>query len=127
MNPALFSSAKEDWETPREFFERLDGEFHFDLDVCAFPHNAKCPAYFTKEDDGLARDWGNRVCWMNPPYGKAIKAWMTKALDASRRGATVVCLVPSRTASYGSELKNTCMQPAFPLSHCQRTIPHRSG
>ena len=97
MNPALFSSAKEDWETPREFFERLDGEFHFDLDVCAFPHNAKCPAYFTKEDDGLARDWGNRVCWMNPPYGKDIKAWMTKALDASRRGAMVVCLVPSRT------------------------------
>ena len=87
MNPALFSSAKEDWETPREFFERLDGEFHFDLDVCAFPHNAKCPAYFTKEDDGLAREWGNRVCWMNPPYGKDIKAWMTKALDASRRGA----------------------------------------
>ena len=74
MNPALFSSAKEDWETPREFFERLDGEFHFDLDVCAFPHNAKCPAYFTKEDDGLAREWGNRTCWMNPPYGKAIKA-----------------------------------------------------
>mgnify|MGYP000197029625 CR=1 FL=1 len=97
MNPALFSSAKEDWETPREFFERLDGEFHFDLDVCAFPHNAKCPAYFTKEDDGLARDWGKHTCWMNPPYGKAIKAWMTKALDASRRGATVVCLVPSRT------------------------------
>ena len=75
MNPALFSSAKEDWETPREFFERLDGEFHFDLDVCAFPHNAKCPAYFTKEDDGLAREWGNRTCC----------------------GATVVCLVPSRT------------------------------
>ena len=85
MNPSLFSSAKEDWETPREFFERLDGEFHFDLDVCAFPHNAKCPAYFTKEDDGLAREWGNRTCWMNPPYGKAIKAWMTKAFDASRR------------------------------------------
>lgn len=97
MNPALFSSAKEDWETPREFFERLDGEFHFDLDVCAFPHNAKCLAYFTKEDDGLARDWGKHTCWMNPPYGKDIKAWMTKALDASRRGATVVCLVPSRT------------------------------
>lgn len=97
MNPALFSSAKEDWETPREFFERLDGEFHFDLDVCAFPHNAKCPAYFTKEDDGLARDWGNHTCYMNPPYGRTIKAWMTKALDASRRGATVVCLVPSRT------------------------------
>ena len=75
----------------------IDAHTHFDLDVCAFPHNAKCLAYFTKEDDGLARDWGKHTCWMNPPYGKDIKAWMTKALDASRRGATVVCLVPSRT------------------------------
>lgn len=74
MNPALFSSAKEDWEMPREFLERLDEEFHFDLDVCAFPHNAKCPIYFIKEDDGLAWDWENRVCWMGPPYDEAVKA-----------------------------------------------------
>ena len=97
MNPSLFSSAKEDWETPREFFERLDGEFHFDLDVCAFPHNAKCPAYFTKEDDGLAREWGNRTCWMNPPYGREIAAWVEKARREAERGALVVGLLPART------------------------------
>jgi len=29
---------------------------------------------------------------MNPPHGKTIGHWMVKALDASRKGATVVCL-----------------------------------
>ena len=34
---------------------------------------------------------------MNPPYGRAIAAWMKKAFEESRLGALVVCLVPSRT------------------------------
>jgi len=34
---------------------------------------------------------------MNPPYGRTIGQWMRKAHIASRQGATVVCLVPSRT------------------------------
>ena len=44
-------------------------------------------------DDGLSQDWQG-VCWMNPPYGKKIGAWMKKAMEAK---TTVVCLVPSRT------------------------------
>lgn len=59
MNPAPLLFRQGRLETPREFFERLDGEFHFDLDVCAFPYNAKCPAYFTKEDDGWAAGMGS--------------------------------------------------------------------
>lgn len=34
---------------------------------------------------------------MNPPYGREIYFWMKKAFDASLKGETVVCLVPSRT------------------------------
>jgi site-specific DNA-methyltransferase (adenine-specific) len=34
---------------------------------------------------------------MNPPYGRSIGRWMKKAWEASRSGATVVCLVPART------------------------------
>lgn len=35
---------------------------------------------------------------MNPPYGGAIASWMAKAHGAAiHEGATVVCLVPSRT------------------------------
>lgn len=86
-----------DHATPPEFFAALDREFGFTLDVCALPHNAKCARYFTPDDDGLAQEWGDNVCWMNPPYGREIPKWMAKAYDAACHGATVVCLVPART------------------------------
>ncbi len=93
----MFSSASDEWETPLALFAELDNEFRFNLDVCASPTNHKCAAYFSKWDNGLAQDWGSRVCWMNPPYGRQIVGWMLKAFDASLGGATVVCLVPART------------------------------
>ena len=92
-----FSSRTADWETPSALFDALDAVHGpFDLDVCASPHNAKCPKFFTEKDDGLKKTW-HGVCWMNPPYGRAIKKWMKKAYESSVGGATVVCLVPART------------------------------
>lgn len=96
MTSGLFSSRSDEWATPQEFFDRLDAEFHFDIDVCATPENAKCPRYFTKEQDGLKQEWEG-ICWMNPPYGREISRWMKKAYESSQGGATVVCLIPSRT------------------------------
>jgi phage N-6-adenine-methyltransferase len=96
LNAGMMSSETDQWATPYAFFAALDSEFGFETDVCALPENAKCPRYFTPEDDGLSREWSG-VCWMNPPYGKAIGRWMRKAFEASRLGATVVCLVPART------------------------------
>jgi phage N-6-adenine-methyltransferase len=91
-----FSSATDLWATPQDFFDRLNAEFAFETDVCALPENAKCPRYFSPEMDGLAQDWKG-VCWMNPPYGRAIGHWMRKAHESATGGATVVCLVPART------------------------------
>ena len=34
---------------------------------------------------------------MNPPYGRSIGQWVSKAYEASQTGATVVCLLPART------------------------------
>lgn len=31
MNRALFSTGKDDWETPKDFYKRLDNEFHLHL------------------------------------------------------------------------------------------------
>jgi len=96
MNRVHFQSDVHTWETPIELFRRLDAEFHFTLDVCALPETAKCTRYFSPTDDGLAQPWEG-VCWMNPPYGRAIADWMRKACEESQRGCTVVCLVPART------------------------------
>lgn len=38
----MFSSVRMDWATPMDFFNALDAEFHFTLDPCASPENAKC-------------------------------------------------------------------------------------
>jgi phage N-6-adenine-methyltransferase len=91
-----FSSASDDWATPSDFYAELNKQYDFDLDVCASAENAKCQRYFTREVDGLAQEW-HGVCWMNPPYGRTIGAWMAKAVESWRAGATVVCLVPART------------------------------
>jgi phage N-6-adenine-methyltransferase len=94
----MFSSASCEWETPKEFFDRQDAVYHFDLDVCATPGNAKCARYYTEEQDGLVQPWTGR-CWMNPPYGRTIGKWVQKAYESVRGGDAdlVVCLLPART------------------------------
>lgn len=96
INNGLYSSNTDLWATPQDFFDKLSDEFSFTLDVCATEDNAKCAKYFTEETDGLMQEWiGN--CWMNPPYGREIGAWMKKAYEESLKGSTIVCLVPART------------------------------
>jgi len=97
VNKVFASSKNQEWETPDKLFQKLDQEFNFMLDVCASTLNAKCPIFFTKENDGLQKDWKGWRCWMNPPYGREISKWIKKAHDEARKGATVVCLVPART------------------------------
>jgi len=92
-----FSSATNEWATPQALFDKLNTTWQFDIDVCATPENAKCSRYFTQADDGLSQPWAPYTCWMNPPYGRAIKHWIKKAYEESLQGATVVCLIPSRT------------------------------
>ena len=92
-----YSSKTNEWSTPQDFFDELDKEFNFTLDPCSTSENAKCAKYFTVEDDGLKQDWSNDVVFMNPPYGREIKHWIKKAYEEHMKGATVVCLIPSRT------------------------------
>jgi site-specific DNA-methyltransferase (adenine-specific) len=87
-----------DWETPQYLFDELNREFHFTLDVCATEENAKCTRFLSPEDDGLWHCWYRAICWMNPPYGRGIDAWIRKAHDeVEYRRATVVGLLPART------------------------------
>lgn len=92
------SSEADDWATPWATFRQLDAEFGFTLDACAQAWNAKCPRYFSPEQDGLAQEWGREVVFCNPPYGRGVTGWwLSKAWEASRAGATVVLLIPART------------------------------
>jgi site-specific DNA-methyltransferase (adenine-specific) len=128
-------SGSDEHGTPQALFDRLDDEFHFDLDVCATapteiwepdpgedtgswmldPGNAKCPIYFTKEDDGLSQQWFGRV-WMNPPYTKGqVGVWIQKLLKELVVGRITlgVALTAARpdtawfqvVASYANEIR----------------------
>ena len=93
----MFSSATDNWSTPQDFFDKLNDEFHFTLDVCADENNHKCEHYYTKEIDGLSRPWVGTI-WCNPPYGRKIGEWVRRAYISSQIGsATVVMLLPART------------------------------
>lgn len=97
MSSVHYSSATDQWATPRALFEEWDRLFHFDLDVCADASNAKCSSYFDVWADGLAQSWAPRRCWMNPPYGREIGRWCQKAAAEAELGALVVGLLPART------------------------------
>ena len=93
----MFSSKSNEWETPPDFFDKLNKKFKFTLDPCCTPDNAKCKKYYTYREDGLLCSWKDEVVFVNPPYGDVGK-WVKKSyLESTVNGATVVMLIPART------------------------------
>jgi len=107
MTSGMFSSLDSTWTTPRDYFAKVNAEFNFGLDAAALQSSTLVPSNWYGPDhpdesrrDAFARDWAadcSAPIWLNPPYGREIKAWVAKADAQAGGGATVVCLVPSRT------------------------------
>ena len=71
-----YEGKNDEWLTPPYIIESL-GEF--DLDPCSpikRPWNT-AKNHYTKEDNGLKKDWLGRV-WLNPPYGQETGKWLNK-------------------------------------------------
>lgn len=85
MNRVLFSSASDEWATPKATYDALHSEFGFQDDPCPLGGDS----------NGLMREWKS-PCFVNPPYSD-IGPWMEKAALEAAAGKTVVLLVPSRT------------------------------
>lgn len=87
-----------EWETPQDLYDKYSVKYNLTLDVAATRQNAKCTYFYTKEDDGLTKDWtkdndGN--IWMNCPYSRGTKDWVKKAYEtAQNSNKTVVALLP---------------------------------
>jgi hypothetical protein len=100
-----FSSASSEWLTPSPLLERVLAVLGtIDLDPCSNSHdqpNVPAQQHFTSEDDGLAQDWHGTV-YLNPPYGRAIEAWVQKLLDEYSVGRTTaaIALLPARTDTH---------------------------
>ena len=105
----VFSSATDNWATPKALFDQWHREFNLTVDACASQNNKKAATWWGLDHpdpnrrDGLTGDWAHAAqatggaVWVNPPYGRGINQWMAKAASTAEAGVTVVCLVPART------------------------------
>ena len=93
-NDLMFSSDKDSWETPQDFFDGLNEEFDFSLDAAATQLNSKCPMYL---NDAFKYDWFGRV-FCNPPYGAMTGKFIERGYNEFHNGHAelVVFLVAAR-------------------------------
>ncbi len=87
-------TTKDDWQAPIEIVRKLGS---FDLDPCA---NCNDPTRlanrgFTIKDDGLSQTWSGRV-WLNPPYGRDAKVWLSRLADHGNG----IALIPPRVGAH---------------------------
>lgn len=93
----MFSSNKQDWETPRWIFDKYNEQFNFTLDAAASKKNHLCEKYYTEKNSAFNYEWSGETVWCNPPYNN-IKRWYAKCYgEAQKDGVTVVMLVPAKT------------------------------
>lgn len=98
------SSGAHSWQTPAWLLQALRQTFGvFDLDPCAQTKRRRAASVsakmlFTADDDGLSLPWHGKV-FVNPPYGRSLKSWTSKARSefAVGNASLVVALVPART------------------------------
>ena len=83
-----FSSLSVDWATPQGLYDQLNKEFNFNCDPC--------PLGGVEYMNGLEMELGTST-FCNPPYGKEISRWTSKAVEEANKGKTIVLLIPSRT------------------------------
>ncbi len=83
---------KDDWATPKDFYDKLNEEFHFDFDPCPF----QCD---TEVFNGLETKWG-KSNFINPPYSRTLKeAFIKKAIEHAKDGNACVMLLPVSTST----------------------------
>ena len=115
MNNVHFSSKTDLWSTPQDLFDSLNAEWHFTLDVCATPENAKCKKFYTPDMDGLKQDWKDNICWMNPPYGKDRSLFPLKQLK--RAHFLITALSKENGFFRNSSIPNSPRKRGFNVAH----------
>lgn len=90
------------WETPPEFFAKMDAIYHFTLDAAASADNALCSKFYTEETDGISSSWVGERVWCNPPYDSSLYQWCKKASKFEAEVA-VLLLPPSVDTSWFHE------------------------
>ena len=84
----------DNWGTPKDFYDKLNNEFHFDFDPCPLNNGE-----ITEDKNGLLIEWGG-VNFVNPPYSRRLKEqFVEKAILESKKGKVCVLLIPVSTST----------------------------
>ena len=92
---------RQEWRTQPEFWDVLNEEFEFDIDVAASKANALKSRYFTEKQNSLIEcahwiDSDEPSClraYCNPGFGD-LDPWMKKAaLEAAKSPSAIVCVL----------------------------------
>lgn len=95
-----------EWYTPEAYIESARsvlGVIDLDPASCEFSNRVvKAGEFYTLEDDGLSQDWRGRV-WLNPPYGKACSAFVSKLCLAyeNKEVEAAILLINSNSTDTG--------------------------
>lgn len=100
IGKALMSSNKQDWQTPREFWDKLNAVFNFSMDCASLEYNKMCERFRGPDSP---KDWsalGETALWLNPPYSPTAlcRSLVVDTLDKAE-AANIPCaiLIPART------------------------------
>lgn len=96
----LWTSNKQDWNTPKWLFDKLNQVYHFTTDACTTDDNPLgCELFFTKKTNGIDfTKWKGNV-YINPEYNN-ILPWVNEAIKyCLNPNNSVVLLIPSRTGN----------------------------
>jgi len=97
MSAYINPSKTDEYSTPQDLFDHLNEEFHFNLDPCTTAEMAKCPRYYTKEDDGLTKNWGGKSL-LQPSLFSCLKVGreMLLRVTEARHGSGDAHPIPDR-------------------------------
>lgn len=101
------SSKSTEYGTPKDFFDKLNKIFKFELDPCTTFDNPLRTEIYMVKPNGLTQPW-DRNTYCNPPYGKrdlkkgkedSIDDWIIKMHNESVRNPNnqYVMLIPAAT------------------------------
>ncbi len=105
--PTTRTLGRDDWTTPPAVWQPVAAAFPLALDAAASAGGPACaPRRITPEQDALTTPWAPLVAdlapaargvWLNPPYGRAVGAWVQRAQEQALTGLAAVVLIPANT------------------------------
>ncbi|MGI3041185.1 phage N-6-adenine-methyltransferase [Shewanella algae] len=109
----LLKEVGDQWRTPDELYWGIFAKFGpFILDIFTDGDNAKCPNFYTVEDNALTQDWTKDLAggkgFANPPYSRSsyedeqavtgMRNIIAKSIEERAKGAKFVYLIKAATS-----------------------------